>query len=97
MSELRKIDIHQSINKPIAVLGGDREMTLMLILLAVAAGMIGMTWYTITAAIIILISGIIVLQKAFKLDPQFRFVYLKQIKYKRYYSAMSHPQIDKED
>lgn len=97
MSELRKIDIHQSINKPISVLGGDRELTLMLILLAIASGMVGMTWYTISLAIVMLIVGITVLQRMFKADQFFRQVYLKSLKYKRYMPALSHPQADNKD
>src|SRR3954462_5138425 len=85
----REIVIHQSANRPNLLVGGDRE--LVLITMMVSAGLAfslaplwGIGW-----AVLFWIGSMAALQRMGKADPLLRHVYLRHIRYTAYYPAKS--------
>ena len=85
----REIVIHQSANRPNQILGGDRELVLVTILVSVSLAFSLGTWWGICLSIVFWLSGIAVLQRMGKADPLLRQVYLRHIRYRPFYPAKS--------
>jgi type IV secretion system protein VirB3 len=85
----REITIHQSANRPNQILGGDRELVLISILIAVALGFSLATWWGIVLSIAYWIGSIALFQRMGKADPMMRRVYMRHIRYRPFYPAKS--------
>ena len=91
MSELRTTPFHRALHRPNLVLGGERELVLTT---ALVAGGLAVSAMNLPAAIIsavvwlLCITGLRMMAKA---DPQMSRVYLRFLKYRRYYAARSRP------
>ena len=85
----REIVIHQSANRPNQILGGDRELVLVTILVSVSLAFSLGTWWGIVLSIVFWLSAIAVLQRMGKADPLLRQVYLRHIRYRPFYPAKS--------
>jgi type IV secretory pathway TrbD component len=85
----RELVIHQSANRPNLILGGDRELVLITILVSVALGFSLATWWGIGLAVAFWAGAIAALQRMGKADPLLRPVYLRHIRYAAYYPAKS--------
>jgi len=83
----REIVIHQSANRPNQILGGDRELVLGTVLLAVSLAFSLATWWGIGLTILFWLGAIAVLQRMGKADPLLRQVYLRHIRYRAFYPA----------
>ncbi len=83
----REIVIHQSANRPNQILGGDRELVLLTILVAVSLAFSLATLWGIAIAVIFWIGAVAVLQRMGKADPMLRQVYMRHIEYRRFYPA----------
>ena len=80
----REVVIHQSANRPNQILGGDRELVLVTILVSVSLALWGFA-----LALAFWISAIAVLQRMGKADPMLRQVYMRHIRYGHFYPAKS--------
>lgn len=85
----REITIHQSANRPNQILGGDRELVLISILITVSLAFSLGTWWGFGAAVIFWLAAVAVLQRMGKADPLLRQVYMRHIRYHGFYPAKS--------
>jgi len=85
----REVIIHQSVNRPNQILGGDRELVLIAILIAVSLAFSLSTWWGVGVSIGFWLGTIAVLQRMGKADPVLRLVYLRHIRYQSFYPAKS--------
>jgi type IV secretory pathway TrbD component len=85
----REIVIHQSANRPNQILGGDREMVLVSILIAVSLAFSLASFWGIALSVVLWISAVAVLQRMGKADPAMRQVYMRHIRYRSFYPAKS--------
>jgi type IV secretion system protein VirB3 len=85
----REITIHQSANRPNQILGGDRELVLVSILIAVSLAFSLATWWGIALSVVFWVGSIAVFQRMGKADPMMRQVYLRHIRYRSFYPAKS--------
>ena len=85
----REILIHQSPNRPNQILGGDRELALLTILISISLAFSLATLWGIGLAVSFWIGSIAVLQRMGKADPMLRQVYMRHIRYRPFYPARS--------
>jgi type IV secretion system protein VirB3 len=85
----REILIHQSANRPNQILGGDRELVLVTILVSVSLAFSLATLWGIGLAVGFWIGSIAILQRMGKADPMLRQVYMRHIRYRPFYPAKS--------
>lgn len=91
MANLRTIPIHQSMNRPNLFMGGDREMTMFTALLCGALVFTALRWESTIFGVTLWFVTLFLLRLMAKSDVQMRHVYLRHIRYKRYYPARSTP------
>jgi type IV secretory pathway TrbD component len=85
----REIVIHQSANRPNQLLGGDRELVLVTILLSVSLAFSLATLWGVVIAVGFWTGAVAVLQRMGKADPMLRQVYMRHIRYRSFYPAKS--------
>ena len=85
----REITIHQSANRPNQILGGDRELVLVSVLVAVSLAFSLASLWGIALSIGFWISAVAVFQRMGKADPMMRHVYMRHIRYRSFYPAKS--------
>src|SRR5215467_6194912 len=85
----RETVIHQSANRPNQILGGDRELVLVTILVSVSLAFSLATLSGFALALAFWIGAIGVLQRMGKADPMLRQVYMRHIRYRAFYPAKS--------
>ncbi len=81
--------IHQSANRPNQILGGDRELVLVMLLISVALAFSLATLWGILLAVALWLGAVAVLQRMGKADPMLRQVYMRHIRYRAFYPAKS--------
>src|SRR5215467_15391362 len=85
----REIVIHPSVNRPNQILGGDRELVLLTLLISVSLAFSLATLWGVGLAVGFWIGAVAVLQRMGKADPMLRQVYLRHIRYRPFYPAKS--------
>jgi type IV secretory pathway TrbD component len=85
----REVIIHQSANRPNLLVGGDRELVLVTMMIAAGLAFSLATLWGIGLAVLFWIASIAVLQRMGKTDPLLRHVYLRHIRYLSFYPAKS--------
>jgi type IV secretion system protein VirB3 len=85
----REIVIHQSANRPNQILGGDRELVLLTILISISLAFSLSSAWGLGLAVGFWIGAIAVLQRMGKADPLLRQVYVRHIRYRPFYPAKS--------
>ena len=86
----REIPIHRSLVRPNLLGGADRELVLINVFAAVALVFgAGPSWATAGVAALQLTLGQLALVQAAKLEPLFRPIYLRHVRYAAYYPARS--------
>lgn len=91
---LRTIPIRQSGNRPNLLLGGDREGVLMFGLLAFTlffAAITGQNFLAAAFGVVLWFGALYALRIAGKTDPLMRSVYLRSLRYAKFYPARSTP------
>ena len=78
----REITIHQSANRPNQILGGDRELVLVSVLVAVSLAFSLASLWGVALSIGFWISAVAVFQRMGKADPMMRHVYMRHIRYR---------------
>jgi type IV secretory pathway TrbD component len=85
----REVTIHQSANRPNQILGGDRELVLLAILMAVSLAFSLATWWGLALSLGFWVVAVGVLQRMGKADPLLRQIYWRHIRYQPFYPAKS--------
>jgi type IV secretion system protein VirB3 len=85
----REALIHPSMNRPNQLLGGDRELVLLTLLVSVSLAFSLATLWGALLALGFWIGGIAILQRMGKADPMLRQVYTRHIRYRSFYPAKS--------
>lgn len=88
---LRTIPIRRAGNRPNLFMGGDRELVMFSGLLAAILVFAAQDWLALFIGIVLWFVSLGILRLMAKADPQLRFVYLRQRRYKPYYSARATP------
>jgi type IV secretion system protein TrbD len=86
---LREVVIHESANRPNQLLGGDRELVLITLLISVSLAFSLATWWGVILSVALWTTAIAVLKRMGKADPQLRQIYLRHIRYRSFYPAKS--------
>ena len=89
--KLQTIKVHSALNKPNLLLGGERELMLMVGLFSALMIFIAMTWQTFIIGIALWLILSMLLRMMAKADPLMSKIYLRQLKYKDFYTAHSSP------
>jgi type IV secretion system protein TrbD len=89
--ELRKVALHRAGIRPHLFLGGDRELVLFSGLIASVLIFACFQPLTILAGISLWMVALFFLRRMAKADPRMRYVYMRQLLYRRYYPARSTP------
>ena len=85
----REIVIHPSVNRPNQILGGDRELVLLTLLISVSLAFSLASLWGVGLAVGFWIGAVAVLQRMGKADPMLRQVYLRHTRYRSFYPAKS--------
>lgn len=90
----REVVLYRSVNRPVTLLGGDRELVVMSIVLAVTiamsfANLIGAIFAGVVWAV--LLAGLRAMAKA---DPLMRKVYVRHVNYASFYAAHARPRAE---
>ena len=85
----REIIIHQSANRPNLLLGGGRELVLVMVMIAGGLAFSLASWWGIGLAVVLWIGSMGALQRMAKADPLLRPVYLRHIRYAEFYPVKS--------
>ena len=85
----REVLIHQSANRPNQIMGGDRELVLMTILISVSLGFSLASFWGVALAFAWHLAAMAVLRRMGKADPLLRHVYFRHIRYRPFYPAKS--------
>ena len=88
---LRRVTIHRAGVRPHLFLGGDRELVLFTGLLTAALTVTSFQWASVLTGIVLWMVALFLLRRIAKADPLMRFVYQRQLLYRRYYPARSRP------
>jgi len=91
LNHLKSVKVHSALNKPNLLLGGERELMLIVGLFAAVMVFIAMTWQTFILGVTIWIILSMLLRMMAKADPMMSKVYLRQLKYRDFYIAHSTP------
>jgi type IV secretion system protein TrbD len=85
----REVIIHQSVNRPNLVLGGDRELVLVTIMVSFSLAFSLASWWGVILSVVFWIAAMAALQRMGKADPLLRHVYLRHVRYRGFYAAKS--------
>jgi type IV secretion system protein TrbD len=85
----REVTIHQSANRPNQILGGDRELVLLAMLVAVSLAFSLASLWGVALSIVFWVSSVAVFQRMGKADPMMRQIYIRHIRYRTFYPAKS--------
>src|SRR6478672_8075666 len=88
------IPIHRAANRPVLLLGCDRELIGLVIGSSIALIWIGQTWASVGYGVFLFLFSLGVLRLAAKADPYMRQVYMRSRHYKKTYLARSTPFVD---
>jgi type IV secretion system protein TrbD len=88
---LRHLPFHRVLHRPGLFLGGEREPALMTLIVAGGLAIAGMNAASFLVGGALWFSAIPALRWMAKADPQMTKIYLRQLRYRGYYSARSRP------
>jgi type IV secretion system protein VirB3 len=83
----REILIHASVHRPRTILGGDRELVILVGLIAAIFIFAMLTWWSITLGAVLWPAGVFILARLGREDILMRQVYLRHVKYRAFYPA----------
>lgn len=87
--QLKELPIYSSLNKPILIAGGERDLMLFSSLIAFAMIFVAMSWQSAFLGVTLWLFLSMVLRMMAKKDPLLSKIYTRQIKYQKYYPAVA--------
>jgi type IV secretion system protein TrbD len=85
----REVAIHQSANRPNQILGGDRELVLLAMLVAASLAFSLASLWGVALSVGFWVSSVAIFQRMGKADPMMRQIYMRHIRYRTFYPAKS--------
>jgi type IV secretion system protein VirB3 len=85
----RETAIYQSANRPNQLLGADRELVLVTVMVCGGLAFSLASWWGVGLAVALWIGSVAALQRLGKADPLMRPVYLRHIRYAAFYPSKS--------
>lgn len=89
MRPLQRVMVHRSINRPVQLLGGDRELVLLSALAAAMLIFAVMEWWAVIAGIGLWVVGVGLLAWMGKSDPLMKEVFVRHVGYQGFYPAVA--------
>ena len=83
--------IHESLNRPLLLLGGERMGVILLGAVCGIFGVLLMHWWSFVLGIVLWVAGREMLKHAAKADPQLSMTARRFLKYKAFYPAAATP------
>jgi type IV secretory pathway TrbD component len=93
---LRRTPFFRVLHRPRLFLGGEREPTMMMAIVAAGLAVSGQNLVTLVVAAVLWFGCIGIFRQVAKADPQMSRVYMRQLKYRGYYAPRSRPYRDAE-
>jgi len=93
---LRRTPFYRVLHRPRLFLGGEREPTLIMAIVAASLAVSGQNMVALVIAAVLWFGCIGIFRQIAKADPQMSRVYARHIKYRGYYPARSRPYRDAE-
>ena len=93
---LRRTQFFRVLHRPRLFLGGEREPTLVMAIVAASLAVSGQNLVTLIVAAVLWFGCIGIFRQVAKVDPQMSQVYMRQLKYQGYYAPRSRPYRDAE-
>ncbi len=93
---LRRTPFFRVLHRPRLFLGGEREPTLMMAIVAAGLAVSGQNLVTLAVAALLWFGSIGIFRQVAKADPQMSRVYLRQLRYQGYYPPRARPYRDAE-
>lgn len=87
---LRRLPIYRSLSRPQLLFGAERELVLVLGMLAAILIFAAQTLLAVISGSALWAVGVCLLRRMAKADPCLSRVYLRHIRYRSYYPARSH-------
>jgi type IV secretion system protein VirB3 len=91
MSNLRETPIQRALHRPTLLLGGERELMMIVLFWSFALMFLAMNIYSFVIGAVFLIGSIHALREMAKADPFMSKIYWQQVFFKDYYAPFSHP------
>lgn len=91
MDKLTTVPIHRALHRPNLILGGERELVLFTAILCAGVAVSGLNLVSAAIGAAVWLIALGFLQMMAKADPYMSRVYLRHIRYVRYYPARSRP------
>lgn len=88
---LRPLPLRRAADRTTLVAGGDRELVMVSGLLSATLAFAAMDWRAFMVGTVMWFACIWLLRLMAQADPKMRYVYLRSLKYRRYYPARSTP------
>jgi type IV secretory pathway TrbD component len=92
---LRRTPFHRVLHRPHLLLGGERELVMMTAFVAGALAFAALNVVSAVVAAVLWFGCLGALRRMAKADPQMSKVYVRQLRYRRYYPARSRPWRDR--
>lgn len=89
--DLPTVPFHRALHRPNLVLGGERELVMFTGLVAVCLIFAAQSLMAALAGLLIWFGCLALLRHMAKIDPYLSQIYMKSLKYRRYYAARSKP------
>jgi type IV secretion system protein VirB3 len=91
LSGLQRNRIHRALSRPNLMMGADRELVLLIGLMAIILIFVVLTIYSAVLGLVTWIVAVGVLRAMAKSDPLMRRVYLRHVSYRQHYRATASP------
>ncbi len=88
---LRITEFHRALSRPNLILGGERNLVLLTVLVAATLIMIGQSLLSVGVGLLLYVLGQGALSAMAKSDPEMSKVYLRSLRYRNFYPPRSTP------
>lgn len=88
---LRRVQFHRVLYRPQLLLGGERELVLMVTVIAIALPVNGLNIPAAVVGALVWALAMPALRWMAKRDPQMSRIYLRHVRYRAFYPAQSRP------
>ncbi len=91
MRELDIIPIYSSLNRPLLIMGGERELMMLISLISLTMIFVALSFQSAILGLIIWFVFSSILRMMAKTDPLLSKIYKRQFNYQKYYPALPTP------
>jgi type IV secretion system protein VirB3 len=91
MSGLRRTPLHRALYRPNLILGGERELVLIIAIICGGVAVSGLNLVSAAIGVAVWLAAIALLRMMAKADPHMSKVYLRHLRFAAYYPPRSRP------